>query len=425
VAVDRRATPPPGSLPPLRHDTSALNSTQLGLPTRVRPSMHDSSRRRPAARRFRIGALAATLGFGLLSGGVASAAVAHRLSVKPQILGLVDKSSQAPYVLRQPFPTVNPSEVARYAGAFSGIVVNETWAQLQPSRARLNLTPLRQSLAAVLAYNRAHPARALSVKLRLWGGFTAPGWAKTLGGERPLTFATPTATGTTGRWWTPAYRAAWTSFLHALAARYDGNSLIRSVAVSSCATLTAEPFVQSPSLLLHTELFAAGWSSAAQQRCLQGAFSDYSGWRRTPIDYTFNPFVSYTPGKAPGTRDPTFTNHVMAMCANLRRTTGRTCILSNHAFTATAPTISRSAPVYAEMSALYAQHPTLVDLQTGPPDNFGGCQAINVAISYHAQSLELWPRAANPKSFKGFSAYPKAELQSWAQALRAGKPLHC
>lgn len=362
---------------------------------------------------------------GLLGSGVAAAAVAQRPSAKPQIFGLIDKSSQAPYILRQPFPTVNPREVAPYAKAFSGIVVNETWAQLQPSRGHLNLTPLRQSLAAVLAYNRAHPGQRLSVKLRLWGGFTAPDWAKTLGGKPPVAFSTPSAKGTTGRWWTPAYRSAWSSFLHALAGRYDGNSLIRSVAVSSCATLTAEPFVQSPSVPLHTQLFAAGWSSAAQQRCLQGAFSDYSGWKHTSIDYTFNPFVSYAPGKAASTPDPKFTNHVMATCANLRRTTGRTCILSNHAFTATAPTASRSAPVYAEINALYAKRHTPVDLQTGPPDNFGGCQAINVAVIYHAQSLELWPRAANPKSFKGFTAYPESELQSWARALRTAKPLSC
>lgn len=387
--------------------------------------MHKPPCVRPAARRFGQRALVAALGCGLLGSGIASAAVTHRAAAKPPILGLVDKSSQAPYLLRQPFPTVNPSEVAPYAKAFSGIVVNETWAQLQPRAGHLNLTPLSRSLAAVAAYNRAHPRHPLAVKLRLWGGFTAPGWAKTLGGQPPVTFSTASATGTTGRWWSSAYRSAWSSFLHALAARYDGNALIRSVAVSSCATLTAEPFVQSPSLALHTELFAAGWSSAAQQRCLQGAFSDYSGWKRTSIDYAFNPFVSYVPGRAAGIHDPAFTNQVMTTCADLRRTTGRTCILSNHAFTATAPTISRSAPVYAEIKALFAKHPTPVDLQTGPPDNFGGCQAINVAVSYHAQSLELWPPAANPKSFRGFAAYSASALQSWAQALRTNTPLSC
>ena len=265
------------------------------------------------------------------------------------------------------------------------------------------------------------------MKLRLWGGFTAPEWAKTLDHATPVSFATPTATGTTGRWWTPAYRGRWSAFQHRLAARFDGDPLVRSVAVSSCATLTAEPFVQSPNRALHDELFADGWSNAAQKACLRGAFADYSGWRRTPIDYAFNPFADYAPGRSAGVQNLSFMDSVMRTCANLRRATGRACILSNHAFTSTAPTASRSAPTYAEMHALYGAHAgrTPIDLQTGPPDNFGGCQAIDVAITDHAESLELWPPAANAKSFRGFDAFPESELGGWAKALRTGVQLTC
>ncbi len=347
--------------------------------------------------------------------------------IKPQILGLVDKSSQTPYLLRQPFGTVNVAEVAPDASAFSGIVVNATWAQLEPGPGHFTFAALRRSLGAVSAYNRVHPGHHLLVKLRFWGGFTAPPWAKALGGAPPVTFATPTATGTTGRWWTRAYRSAWSGFQHRLAASFDADPLIGSVAVSSCATLTAEPFVQSPQLALHTELFAAGWSSPAQQRCLRGAFSDYSGWKHTPIDYAFNPFVAYTPGTNRGTRDLGFTDQVMTQCANLRRAAGRSCILTNHDLTQVAATTSRSAPIYGEIDALYNEQPgrTPVDFQTGPPNNFGDCQAINVAIAHHAQSLELWPPSGNSKGFQGFSAYPETELARWARALENRKQLSC
>jgi hypothetical protein len=377
------------------------------------------------------------VGLGIAGAGRATDRAAHRHpqrqtrrrapTVKPQIVGLVDKSSQSSYVLRQPFGTVNVAQVSADAAAFSAIVVNETWAQLEPRQGHFTFRPLRRSLAAVAAYHHAHPDHQLAVKLRFWGGFTAPGWAKQLGGVTPVTFATPGAAGTTGRWWTTAYRAQWSAFQHRLAAGFDDDPLIRSVAVSSCATLTAEPFVQSPNLDLHEELFADGWSSAAQEACLRGAFSDYSGWTHTPIDYSFNPFVTYTPGNRGGAQDLAFMNSVMATCAGLLHSTGRSCILSNHAFTASAPTESRSAPTYTEIKALYAEHPgqTPVDLQTGPPDNFGGCQAINTALGYHAQSLELWPPAASARSFKGFSAYPKSELLGWARAFRTRDPLSC
>lgn len=54
------------------------------------------------------------------------------LAIKSQIVGLVDKGAEKPYHLDVPFPTVNPAEVAPDAAAFAGIVVNETWAQLEP-----------------------------------------------------------------------------------------------------------------------------------------------------------------------------------------------------------------------------------------------------------------------------------------------------
>jgi hypothetical protein len=354
------------------------------------------------------------------------ARVVHRLWVKPQLRGLVDKDQQGPYALAQPFTTADPNELSQVAAAFSGIVVDETWAQLEPSRNQFTLAPLNRSLAAVRAYNRAHRAHPLRVKLRLWGGFTAPQWAKTLGDTTPVTFATHDNE-TTGRWWTAPYRAAWSQFQHRLAARFDSDPLVASVAVTSCATLTAEPFVQSPSLALHDELFADGWSSTAQADCLKGAFADYSGWRHTPIDFAFNPFTDYVPGKAEGTKDLTVMDELMMRCADLRRSTGRSCILSNHVLTATAPTISRSAPTYAEITALYNRHPagTPVDLQTGPPNNFGDCAAIDAAIQYHSLSLELWPPSPNPKSFKGFAAYPEGELTSWATALSTQTPLRC
>ncbi len=359
-----------------------------------------------------------------LAVGLGLAGPARAAAVKPQFTGLLDKSSQTPYDLRQPFPTVDVAEVAGDAAAFSGIVVNETWAELEPGQGHYTLAPLLQSLAAVQAYNRAHPGHPLRVKLRLWGGFTAPDWAKTLGATTPVTFDTPTATGTTGRWWTAAYRTAWSAFQHRLAGQFDTDPLIGSVAVSSCATLTAEPFVQSPDLALHDELFADGWSSAAQQACLNGVFSDYSGWNHTPIDFAFNPFVDYSPGKVAGTPDMGFTDAQMTRCAELQRTVGRSCILSNHDLVGGVSS-TRSAPVYTEIDALYTHPGIPVDLQTGPPDGFGGCDAIDVAVAYHAQSVELWPHAAAANGFKGFSAFPKSELSSWAHALRSGRPLAC
>jgi hypothetical protein len=310
------------------------------------------------------------------------------------------------------------------AAAFGGIVVNEAWSQLEPRPGREDLAPLARSLRAVTRYNAAHPGHPLTVKLRIWAGGAAPAWAKALGGG-PVSIDTPTAQLTTGRWWTRGYRRAWSSFQRALADAYDDDPLIGAVAVTSCATLTAEPFVASPYRPLLQELVADGWSTAAQQRCLDGAFHDYAGWVMTPIDYTFSSMLSVTPAGAIAGPDLSFVEATMRRCAALRRTTGRQCILSNHAFTSSVAS-SRSAPVYVEMARLYRADPagTEIDLQTNSPGNFGGCGAIDLAVADHASSLEVWPPAP-AGGYPGFSAYPAAQLANWGRALRTQRPLHC
>jgi hypothetical protein len=349
--------------------------------------------------------------------------------VKPQITGLVDKGSSVGYTLRTAFPTADPNEVAPDASAFSAIVVNETWGRLEPTRGQLDFTPLQRSLAAVQSYNRVHPTDPLAVKLRIFGGFTAPGWAKTLDG--PPISLTPAGQrpGTLGRWWESDYRSAWSFFQHALAARYDSDDLVQSVAVTSCATLTGEPFVISPSPAFISALEADGWSSAAEQRCLAGAFSDYSGWTHTPIEFSFNPFNSVTPGTTRLTHDFSVTEQIMKQCADLSQSTGRSCILANHALDATSASTDRSAPVYAEIDTLFtADHGTRdgsrvpVDFQTNSPDTFGGCEAIALAVRHHAQSLELWPPA---KGFAGFSAFSPGTLRGWDRDLEHGRAPSC
>jgi hypothetical protein len=345
--------------------------------------------------------------------------------IKTQIVGLVDKGSEGPYHQGVPFPTADPDEIAPDASAFSGVVVNESWAQLETARGHYTFGPLNKSLDAVEAYNRGHPHHALRVKLRIWGGFSAPEWAKTIAGPEVI-FNTPTVHGqTTGEWWKHAYGVAWSDFQHALAAKYDPDPLIGSVAVTSCATLTAEPFTFSPSPVLTAELLGDGWSSAAQEECLSNAFSDYAGWQDTPIDYAVNAFSALAPGARFYHPDPTFSDEILTRCATLRSQVHRSCILSNHALTAgSGSATSRQASVYETIQTLYRrEHGKIaVDFQTNSPDNFGGCQAIDIAVAHHAESVELWP--ASP-IFAGFSAYTPSTLYGWARALRDHQRIDC
>lgn len=352
-------------------------------------------------------------------GAPPSRGTVHPAAAKPQIAGLVDMGLQTYYSKNEPFPTVNTAEVAPDAAAFSGIVVNISWSQIEPEKNDFTYTALNKSLAAVNTYNQQHPADPLVVKLRVFGGYAAPQWAKTLDGK-PIVVS---GADTDGQWWQPDYRQAWATLQDNLAKHYDTNALVASVAMDGCASLTQEPFNMAASAPVLKQIQADGWTDAKQEQCLEGVFADYSAWKHTPIDYAFNPFKYVKPGADTFSSNTTITNTVMTECAQSQASGGPLCILSNHALDpdAASPALSDS-DVYREIDTLYAKNPTgtPVDFQAKSPSE--GCGAIALGVSYHGQSAELWPPGPG---WKGYSAYPEATLEKWDDALKDATPLSC
>ncbi len=372
-------------------------------------------------------ALLTLIAAGAAAGSATASSSTSHPKIKSPIVGLVDKSSEGPYHAGISFPTVNPAEVAPDASAFAGILVNQTWAQLEPSPGRYDFKGLDASLAAVTSYNRAHRTHSLAVRLRVFGALAAPAWVNTLDGP-PISIQISGKgawSGTDGQWWKPKYRAAWSSLQHALANRYDGNPLLRSVAVSSCASLTAEPFVIAGNPAIFAQMLADGWSGAAQRSCLDGAFSDYSGWKRTPIYYAINPSITvgvYGKHSAP---DLATSCEVMDRCAALLTKSQRSCAVGNNALTDHSSTAgARVAPVYAYIDTLYHRYHGKVSVafQANAPSNFGDCKAIAVAVRRHADSVELWPPSP---AFKGFAAFSAHTLSGWSSALKSGHAPRC
>lgn len=196
---------------------------------------------------------------------------------------------------------------------------------MQPElRVPLVTTRLDQALREVRRYNRAHPDAPLGVKLRIYSGNQAPLWAKKLDGGpirikrnkqgcrvKPCKIKI-------GKVWDPVYIAAWRDFQAQLAKRYDWDPLIRSVAITSCAMETDEPFVMP----LHQKI-PEGYTDKAGKACLRGAVDDYAGWKRTAIDYTVNPFFELQT-QVDNVR---FSIDIMNRC---RTALGNRCELGNH-----------------------------------------------------------------------------------------------
>jgi hypothetical protein len=335
-------------------------------------------------------------------------------AVKPLLVGLINKGSEASYHLGQPYPVVDLSDVAAQSGAFGGVVVNQTWEQLEPAQGTFNFSTLDASLAAVTAYNSKHANAPIGVRLRVFAAFAAPAWAKSLDGT-PITVPAhlrSNSGGTLGQWWKPGYRSAWASLQHALAARYDSNPILREVAVSSCTTLTAEPFVMAPATIKLAT--ADGWTTGAQQSCLDGALKDYGSWTRTAIYYPMNPQSG----------SMTVTDEVMQRCASSSASGGPRCILANNALNPVSATTGRSAPVYAQMDSIWSAAPTATSIafQMDGPNNTTYCAAIAVAAAHHAKSVEVWPATG---SQHGFTSLPTATLVAWDNALRDDKAPNC
>ena len=338
----------------------------------------------------------------------------HPIGDKPLLTGLIDKGSESPYHTGQPYPVVDLSGVSADSGATGGVVVNQTWSQLEQSQGTFDLSTLDASLMAVKAYNIQHASAPLGVRLRVFAAYAAPSWAKMLDGpviNVPAHLPANTG-GTLGQWWKPGYRAAWAGLQQALATRYDSNSVLAEVAVSSCSTLTAEPFVMAASTM--TAASADGWTPAAQQACLDGALIDYAPWTHTAIYFPMNPL--------PG--NPSATTEVMQRCATSATSGGPWCVLANNALDPVSATTGRSAPVYAEMNTLWSANPTSTPIafQMNGPNNSTYCAAIGVAVSYHAQSVELWP--AIPGQL-GYTGVPLATLDAWNNALKTGTAPTC
>ncbi len=344
---------------------------------------------------------------GSLDGGDAAAAVA---GYKPRISGLIDKGSEASYHALEPYPVTDPASngdtLAAMSPAFGGLVVNQTWLQLEPTQATFDFTVLDASLAAVETYNAAHPDAPLGVRLRVFGAYAAPGWAKMLDGG-PIATSDSGTPATVGPWWGPTYRLAWAGLQAALAARYDGDATLREVAVSSCAASTAEPMVIDTLTLQAAQ--PAGYTTDHEHDCLTGAFSDYAVWKRTALYFPLNEVAG----------DSTIAPDILQHCAGSFAAGGPLCILANNALDPdVTESTSRLVSIYAGIDTAWQANPsTPIAFQMNGPTTSTWCGAIAVAVDHHARSVELWPN--------GFATLTTATLQSWSQDLIVGTDPSC
>lgn len=342
--------------------------------------------------------------------------------VKGPQSGLVDMGDIGFYKDPSQLVTFTSSDLANYAGSFSEIALNVTWAQLQPTENGPIETAFIQD-----AINAA-TSIGVGIKMRVWGGFTAPEWAKSIdGAPLAITDEEPGQTLTIGRFWTADYIDAWTSFQKQLANLYDGNPIIRGISNTAGASGSDEPFVPLKGGL--GPLQAVGYTDQAQILTLRAAIADYSQWSTTPLDYTMNLFHQVQGS------DP---NVTLAIEQQARNST-RLVQVGNHALNVPWP--SADAFVYAQLQAAAALDPSTVPgsyqtaspgvLKTQPfpviPPSLGSYPsftgdytlwpyAVANGVLANAGDIELWDGPGTT----GFTGLLPSQVQTLAAIVAAG-----
>jgi hypothetical protein len=309
---------------------------------------------------------------------------------------------------------IDPINTLKYLnakpGIFGGLVVVATWNELQPTDTSV-VGPgntIDQALDAVRGYNQRNPQKPLGVRLRIWGGFEAPPWAKRIGGPAIKTVLNNKQR-TVGRFWLPDYRKAWAHLQEQLAALYDHEPLIREVSVTACMSFTAEPFFVPMDDTVYPELKAAGFNAEVQKSCLRHAVSDYAPWQQSRLVLAVNPLRSVPASEGPD--DPAFTKRIMDKC---RASLGIRCVFDNHDLNV--PLDASLLPIYRHIKELGPE--IVFQTAKATPADFDG--TIRKGVRLGASSIELYQDIKR----KGFPVVPDAQLIKWAKLIErnTGEP---
>lgn len=311
-------------------------------------------------------------------------------AVKQPIQGLIDRQGEPPQNLL--------SVVHAY-------VVKVNWSDLQPTA----FGPIAPDNAIDRAIARVRQpdfkAAGMKLKLRVFAGVNAPGWAKALGGGVVSYINNQeggsVAGGTIGRFWTADFGKAYADLQRKLAAKYDNVPEIREITVSRCSTIFDELFVRQPGDVNNRNgLLSAGYTRAADEQCIKDAIAAHDVWKHTISDVDYNPFPNVQDPNQPP--DLAFTEQMMQFC---RQTLGPRCGLQNNSISDEKLANPTFVAMYAAMTKL---GPPII-LQTAARKRLGDEERVLLAaVKVGANSVEL------PQ---GYPSWPGSLLASTAQAL--------
>ena len=355
----------------------------------------------PVVKRLKTLSRILLFGVGLLGVGVAGARAAAPL--KPLLTGLVSMEDARCFAQANNACVPDNSLFDAYAvpNILHGVVINVTWAQLEPAAGTFTPQPIDEALEAIKQYNRAYPAHPLTAILRVESASVAPDWVKALdGGPAPILYRSNGRMITVPYFWTADYQTAWRALQKQLARRYDDNPLIAQISDTSCSHETDEPYVHPTDSASIITLFNAGYTNQKYIDCLLGSIHDYDAWRRTRVDFTQNSFetlsVTTVNGVATGVNGPPDLTITVAIMGAFRAALKERAIVSNHNLLS--PPFKANIGLYPAIKALGPP----IEFQTAAPGvNFVNMPPtgllkhwntmVNLGVDLGARAIEVWP----------------------------------
>ena len=288
-------------------------------------------------------------------------------------------------------------------GAISGIIINVTWAQLQPSPDKIDTSAIDSALSTVRKYNERNPKNQLQAGLRIFAGANSPAWVKNLNGL-PVTIYHRGVPVIVGPFWSERYLTCWKNLQDQLARKYDEEPLIHQVTDTLGSSRTDEPFNLPNDSDSIQKLLKAGFTDHQYQYVLSNSPKAYASWRTTLIDYPFNGYRQIDSGKPHKAEEVT-----LQIMRDFRNSLGAQAILSNHGFSY--PPETANLPIFTLAKSLGGP----IDFQA-VNSHVNLPETINYALSLGSGAFEFWgPNHGG----QGFTAYPQATLEAWNKELQA------
>ena len=292
-------------------------------------------------------------------------------------------------------------EATVHPGIYAASIVNIRWRDIEPAPEVFNFTAIDAALGLIRSYNEKVSAPKMKAKLRVDAALNASSWVKALSGGA-VKIDVFDHQEEIPRFWTEPYKVAWRLLQSELAKRYDTDPMLGEVAVSSCTSVSAEPFVLPLNPSSITNLLAAGFADDKYLLCLSSAQKDYAAWAQTPLDFTYDMYHRIDSHHL--IADPSI---VIGLMNAWRETLGRRGIIATHGLRANALRPA-AALLYEEIARL---GPPIAFQTYSPFVNFS--EAIARGLRYRATELEMWDTV----DAGGLAQFTGEELRRWRSLL--------